>query len=58
MGPRDTKDEAIRLATESAKRHALEQVATYLESVTVVKGVDISKDEIRAYTAGFVLVLD
>ncbi|MBM4138333.1 MAG: hypothetical protein FJ244_02460 [Nitrospira sp.] len=25
MGPRDTKDEAICLATQSTKRHALEQ---------------------------------
>lgn len=58
MGPRDTKDDAIRLATESAKRLALEQVATYLESVTVVKGGDITKDELRTYTAGFVVVLD
>lgn len=58
MGPRDTKDDAIRLATESAKRHALEQVATYLESVTVVKEMDITKDEIRTYTAGTVMVLD
>lgn len=58
MGPRDTKDDAIRLATESAKRHALEQVATYLESVTVVNKMDITKDEIRTYTAGSVMVLD
>lgn len=58
MGPRDTKDDAVRLATESAKRHALEQVATYLESVTVVKAMDVTKDEIRSYTAGSVMVLD
>lgn len=58
MGHRDTRDDAIRLATESAKRHALEQVATYLESVTVVNGMDMTKDEIRTYTAGLVTVLD
>ena len=58
MGDRDTKEDAVRLATEAAKRNALEQVATYLESVTVVEGVDITKDEIRTYTAGLVLVLD
>lgn len=58
MGPHDTKDDAIRLATESAKRHALEQVATYLESVTVANATDITKDEIRTYTAGSVRVLD
>jgi uncharacterized membrane protein YgcG len=58
LGDRDTKEDAVRLATEAAKRNALEQVATYLESVTVVEGTDITKDEIRTYTAGLVLVLD
>jgi hypothetical protein len=58
MGDRDTREDAIRLATEAAKRNALEQVATYLESVTVVEGMDVTKDELRTYTAGLVLVLD
>ncbi len=58
MGDRDTREDAVRLATESAKRNALEQVATYLESITVVDGMDILKDEIRTYTAGLVLVLE
>ncbi len=44
MGDRDTREDAMRLATEAAKRNALEQVATYLESVTVVEGTDITKD--------------
>jgi|UPI000785C5D9 hypothetical protein len=56
MDERDTKEDAIRLATESAKRNALEQVATYVESVTATKGMDLTKDEIRTYTAGVVLV--
>src|SRR6187401_1982981 len=58
MGNRDTREDAMRLATEAAKRNALEQVAMYLESVTVVEGTDITKDEIRTYTAGLILVLD
>jgi hypothetical protein len=58
MGDRDTREDAVRIATETAKRDALEQVATYLESVTVVNGTDVTKDEIRTYTAGLVLVLD
>ena len=58
MGPRDTREDAVRLATEAAKRHALEQVATYLESVTMVTNLDITSDEIRTYTAGLILVLD
>jgi predicted component of type VI protein secretion system len=58
MGDRDTREDAIRLATEAAKRNALEQVATYLESVTVVTDMDITKDEIRTYTAGLVIALN
>jgi hypothetical protein len=58
LGDRDTREDAIRLATESAKRNALEQVATYLESVTIVDGMDVTKDEIHTYTAGLVLVLN
>jgi hypothetical protein len=58
MRDRDTREDAVRMATESAKRNALEQVATYLESITVVDGMDVTKDEIRTYTAGLVLVLD
>jgi len=57
MGDRDTREDAIRLATEAAKRNALEAVATYLESITIIDGVDVTKDEIRTYTAGLVLVL-
>ena len=58
MGDRDTREDAIRLATEVAKRNALEQVATYLESITVVSDMDVTKDEIRTYTAGLVIVLN
>lgn len=58
MGDRDTREDAIRLATEAAKRNALEQVATYLESITVVSDMDVTRDEIRTYTAGLVLVLN
>lgn len=58
LGQHDTKEEAIRLATEAAKRDALEQVATYLESVTVSTGTSLTQDEIRTYTAGVVNVID
>jgi len=58
MSDRETKADAIRLATEQAKKQALEQVASYLESVTVVRDLDVTQDEIRSYTAGMVLVLD
>jgi len=58
MGERDTREDAVRLATEAAKRNALEQVAVYLESITIVNGLDVTKDEIRTYTAGLVFVLE
>jgi hypothetical protein len=58
MGDHDTRADAIRLAIEAAKRQALEQVATYLESVTEVKNMDVTRDDIRTYTAGVVMVLD
>jgi hypothetical protein len=58
LGDRDSKEDGIRLATEQAKRHALEQVASYLESITVARNWDITRDEIRSYTAGVVLILD
>lgn len=37
MGDYETKQEAVRLATEAAKRNVLEQVATYVDSMTVAK---------------------
>lgn len=58
LGDRDNKEDGVRLATEQAKRNALEQVASYLETITVVKNLDITQDEIRSYTAGVVLILN
>ena len=58
MGDHDTRADAVRLAIEAAKRLALEQVATYLESVTEVKNLDVTRDDIRTYTAGIVMVLN
>jgi hypothetical protein len=58
MGDHDTRIDATRMAVEAAKRQALEQVASYLESVTEVKDLDVTRDEIRSYTAGIVTVLD
>lgn len=58
MGDHDTRGDAVRLAVEAAKRDALEQVATYLESVTDVANMDVTRDDIRTYTAGIVMVVD
>jgi hypothetical protein len=58
MGDHDTRTDATRMAIDDAKRQALEQAATYLESVTEVKNLDVTRDEIRSYTAGVVTVLN
>lgn len=58
MGEHDSRTDAIRIAIESAKRQALEQVATYLESVTEIRNLDITRDELRSYTAGSLIVLN
>jgi hypothetical protein len=58
MGDHDTRADAVRLAVEAAKKDALEQVATYLESVTEVHSMDVTRDDIRSYTAGIVKVVD
>ena len=56
MGDNDTRTDAKRLALLDAKRLALEQAGTYLESVTEVKNLGIARDELNAYTAGIVEV--
>src|SRR5574341_393912 len=58
MGDNDTRTDAKRLALLDAKRQALEQVGTYLEGVTEVKNLRVTKDEIRSYTAGIVEVVE
>lgn len=58
MGDYESKQEAVRLATEVAKRDVLEQVVTYVNSLTVVKDLAIVKDEIRSYTAGAINIID
>jgi hypothetical protein len=58
MSDHDTRIDATRMASEEAKRQALEHVATYLESVTEVKNLGVTRDEIRTYTAGIVMVLN
>lgn len=50
MGDYDTRTDAKRLA--------LEQAGTYLESVTAITHFQLSRDELRAYTAGIVEVTE
>lgn len=58
LGDHDTRADAVRLAVEAAKRDALEQVAMYLERVTEVRDMNLTRDDIRSYTAGIVKVLE
>lgn len=58
MGDNDTRTDAKRLALLDAKRLALEQAGTYLESITEVKNLQVTHDELRAYTAGIIEVLE
>lgn len=53
----ETKQDAVRLATEDAKRDALEHMASYLNSLTVVKDFQLVTDEIRSYTAGVLTLI-
>lgn len=58
LGDHDSRADAIRLATEAAKQDALEQVATYVERITDVKDLNVTRDDIRSFTAGVVKVID
>jgi Flp pilus assembly protein TadD len=52
MGDNDSKVDARRIATLEAKRKALELAGTYVESLTEVRNYQLTKDDIKSYTAG------
>ena len=52
MGDNDSKVDARRIAMQEAKRKALELAGTYVASMTEVKNYQLTKDEIKTYTAG------
>lgn len=52
MGDNDSKVDARRIATQEAKRKALELAGTYVESMSVVKDYQLTKDEVKSYSAG------
>ena len=54
MGDRDTKADARKIALEHAKLLAVEKIGTYLESETVVKDNQVTKDEIRTFASAIV----
>lgn len=52
MGDNDSKIDALRIATQEAKRKALELAVTYVESLIEVKNYELTRDEVKTYTAG------
>jgi len=56
MGDMDNKKNARSLALMEAKRSALEQAGTYLESSSEVKNYELSKDEINSLASGIVSI--
>jgi len=52
MGDNDSKIDARRIATQEAKRKALELAGSYVESMTQVQNYQLTNDEIKSYTAG------
>ena len=56
MGDNDTINDGKRLCFMEAKRRCLEKAGTYVESNTEVLNYDLTRDEIKAYTAGLVKV--
>ncbi|MFH1148007.1 MAG: hypothetical protein V1736_09925 [Pseudomonadota bacterium] len=56
MGDSDSKQDAKRMALLEAKRMALEECGTYLESDSEVKNFQLTKDEISSLAAGIISV--
>jgi hypothetical protein len=52
FGGSQSPDDARISAVAKAKREALEKAGTYIESITVVKDLQVDKDEILALAAG------
>lgn len=52
IGDNDTKIDARRIAIQEAKRKALENAGTFVESLTQVKHYQLTRDEINTYAAG------
>jgi hypothetical protein len=56
LGDNDSKLVGHRLALLEAKRNALEKAGTYVQSITEVKDYQLTRDEIRTYSAGILRV--
>jgi len=56
LGDNDTRTDGHRLALMDAKRNALEKAGTYVQSITEVKDFQLTRDDIKTYTAGIIAV--
>lgn len=54
LGDNDSKIDARRITVQEAKRKALELAGTYVESLTLARNYQLTKEEIKAYTAGII----
>jgi len=57
MGDDKSRKQTEQFALEEAKRNAIEQVATYLTSETIVKNLELKKDLIQAYSGAKVKII-
>ncbi len=58
MGDRDTLGEAQRLALLQARLNAIEQAGVYMESLTELNQFRLTRDQLTAYAAGILQVID
>ncbi|MEI8015182.1 MAG: tetratricopeptide repeat protein [Nitrospira sp.] len=58
LGDHDSKDDARQRCDLEAKRKILEQAGVYIESVSEVKNLDLTKDKITSFAAAVMQVKD
>jgi hypothetical protein len=58
LGDHDSKDDARRRCLLEAKRKILEQAGVYIESVSEVNNLDLTKDKITSFAAAVMQVKD
>ena len=57
LGDNDTRNDAKRIAFMEAKRRLSEQAGVFIESETTVVNSQLSRDEIKSYTAALLKVV-
>jgi len=58
MGEDRTKRQTEEMALQDAKRNAIEQVSTYIQSETQVKNFELQKDIVNAYSNARVKIIE